>query len=108
MQDNVRIHTSHAARAWLASKRISIIDWPACSLNLNPIEHLWWHLKKRIHKHYPQYNNYSKAEEEWDDFYEALKECWRSIPGSLIRKLILGMPRQIAARRKARRWQTKY
>jgi hypothetical protein len=41
----------------------------------NPIEHLWWVLKKRMHKHYSQYNNLSQAEEEWEGFCEALKSC---------------------------------
>jgi hypothetical protein len=50
-----------------------------------------------MYKQYPQYNNYRTAEEEWEGFCEALKECWRSIPGKLIRTLILSMPRRLAA-----------
>jgi len=108
MQDNARIHTSRAARAWLTSKHITPIQWPPYSPDLNPIEHLWWHLKKRMHKFYPQYNNYRVAEEEWEGFCEALKECWRRIPSSLIKHLIMSMPRRMAACRKAHGLQTKY
>jgi transposase len=108
MQDNARIHTSRAAQAWLTSKHITPIQWPPYSPDLNPIEHLWWHLKKRMHKFYPQYNNYSVAEEEWEGFCEALKECWRRIPSSLIKHLIMSMPQRMAACRKAHGWQTKY
>jgi transposase len=64
MQDNARIHTSRAVVAFLARHRIRVIKWPAYSPDLNPIVHLWWWLKKRMHKAYPQYNNFSVAEEE--------------------------------------------
>jgi transposase len=108
MHDNARIHTSRASRAFLAQHRITPINWPAYSPDLNPIEHLWWHLKKRMFKFYPQYNNDSVAEEEWSGFCEALKECWRSIPGKLIKRLIMSMPRCLDACRRAQGWQTKY
>jgi transposase/transposase-like protein len=108
MQDNARIHTSCAAMNFLRSHKITPITWPPYSPDLNPIEHLWWHLKKRMHKQYPQYNNFSVAQEEWVSFCDALKECWRAIPGSLIRKLIMSMPHRMAACRKAQGWQTRY
>jgi transposase len=75
MQDNAHIHTMRAAMAFLRSHGITPITWPPYSPDLNPIEHLWWHLKKRMHKFYPQYNNFSRAQEEWDGFCEALKQC---------------------------------
>jgi hypothetical protein len=59
-------------------------------------------------KFYPQYNNYSVAEEEWSGFCEALKECWRSIPKKLIKRLIMSMPQRLGACRRAQGWQTKY
>jgi hypothetical protein len=108
MQDGAGIHWSHAVAAFLQRYYINTIDWPPYSPDLNPIEHLWWRLKRLMFKHFPQYNNYSRAEEEWDGFCEALKECWRRIPGKLIRRLILSMPQRLAACRKARGWQTKY
>jgi transposase len=84
MQDNARVHTAAVTRDFLNQHHINPINWPAYSPDLNPIEHLWWHLKKSMYKRYPQYNNYSRAKEEWDGFCEALKECWRSIPSKLI------------------------
>jgi len=61
-----------------------------------------------MHKLYPQYNNYSRAEKEWEGFCAALKECWQAIPGKVIKALIKSMPRRIEACRKARGWRTKY
>jgi hypothetical protein len=64
MQDNANIHTSRVVHQFLIDHHINTIIWPPYSPDLNPIEHLWWHLKKCMHKFYPQYNNYSVAEEE--------------------------------------------
>ncbi|KAI1518219.1 Transposase [Pyrenophora tritici-repentis] len=108
MQDGAGIHRSRAVAAFLQDHHINTIAWPPYSPDLNPIEHLWWALKRRMYKHYPQYNNLSQAEEEWDRFCEALKECWRSIPSKLIKRLIMSMPRRLDACRRARGWQTKY
>jgi hypothetical protein len=103
-----RVHTSRRTRAWLAEHHITPITWPAYSPDLNPIEHLWWQLKKLMARFYPQYSTYSQSQEEWDDFCRALKDCWRRIPNSMIRSLILSMPRRTEAYRRARGWQSKY
>ena len=108
MQDNARIYTSRVVRAFLAEHQITTLDWPAYSPDLNPIEHLWWQLKRRMNKFYPQYNNYSETQEQWDGFCKALKDCWRRIPRRYIEQLIKSMPRRLAACRAARGWQTKY
>jgi hypothetical protein len=108
MQDNARIHTARVVVDFMAEHGITTLEWPPYSPDLNPIEHLWWVLKKMVFKRYPQYSNYSRAHEEWESFCEALKTCWRAIPGALIKALIMSMPRRLAACRKARGWQTKY
>jgi transposase len=108
MQDGAGIHRSRAVIAFHQEHHINAIVWPAYSPDLNPIEHLWWVLKRRMYKLYPQYNNYSQAQDEWDGFCEALKVCWRGIPKKLIKRLIMSMPRRLHAVRKARGWQTKY
>jgi transposase len=108
MQDGAGIHRARVVRSFLQQHHINTINWPAYSPDLNPIEHLWHALKRRMFKLYPQYNNWSQAQEEWDGFCEALKECWRGIPAKLIKRLIMSMPRRLAAVRRARGWQTKY
>jgi transposase len=108
MQDGAGIHRARVVRSFFQQHHITTIDWPPYSPDLNPIEHMWHVLKRRMYSLYPQYNNWSQAEEEWGGFCEALKECWRGIPARLIKRLIMSMPRRLAAVRKARGWQTKY
>ena len=38
MQDNAEPHSTRVTTAWLRSKRVQVLDWPASSPDLSPIE----------------------------------------------------------------------
>ena len=40
-QDNAYIHAAKVTKAWFKEKNVTILDWPAKSPDLNPIENLW-------------------------------------------------------------------
>ncbi len=46
-QDNAKPHTAAITTAWLRSRRVRVLNWPACSPDLSPIENIWRIIKQK-------------------------------------------------------------
>ncbi len=53
-QDNAKPHNAAPATAWLPSRRVRVLNWPACSSYLSPIENIWRIIKWNIRQRRPQ------------------------------------------------------
>ncbi len=46
-QDNAKRHTVAITTAWICSRRVWLLNWPACSPDLSPIENIWRIIKRK-------------------------------------------------------------
>ncbi|GFW34056.1 transposable element Tc3 transposase [Trichonephila clavipes] len=84
--DNARPHRANIVDECLQSEDITRMDWSAYSPNLNPIEHVWDMLGRRIAAHQSPSTRLPKLR-------RALLDEWCNIPQDQIDNLILSMPR---------------
>ncbi len=78
---------------------VGVLDWPANSPDLNPIQNLWGIFKRKMR---------NKRPKNADELKATVKETWASIPPQQCHKLITSMSRRIEAVIKAKGAPTKY
>ena len=100
-QDNDPKHTSKKAKKWFQDNNINVLQWPAQSPDLNPIEHLWHHLKKKLRE-------YDEPTGGVVELWERVQVQWDNIAKEECQKLIESMPNRVKAVIKAKGGYTKY
>jgi hypothetical protein len=108
MQDNAPIYMAHTVRQWFIDMGIPVVDWPPFSPDLNPIEHIWHHLKKLVLEIHPELEGMGKGEQAIEALEKALIEAWDALPDQLFEQVADSMPYRVAAVVKAKGWHTKY
>ncbi len=87
-QDNAKPHSAHITKSWLRRKRVRVLDWPACSPDLSPIENVWRILKRKMRQRRPRTVAHLKTclQEEWDKITpETLHHLVSSVPKRLFK-----------------------
>ncbi|GFW04429.1 transposable element Tcb2 transposase [Trichonephila clavipes] len=87
MDDNAPCHRTVAAEQLLESEDIKRMDWPARSPDLNPIEHVWDFLSRRLAAR-------TLPPVTIRELRLALQDEWAAMPQQLIDTLILSMGRR--------------
>ncbi len=86
-------HTAKGTKSWLKDHGVGVLDWPANSPDLNPIENIRGIVKRKMRNKRPKNS---------DELKDTVKETWASIPSQQCHKLITPMPHQIEAVIKAK------
>ncbi|KAG0858946.1 hypothetical protein G6F16_013378 [Rhizopus arrhizus] len=87
--DNDPKHTSKLVKKYLEQQSYNILEWPAQSPDLNPIENMWSLLKRRL-------NDYETAPKGMNELYERVTKVWYDLmKPEECQKVIETMPKRI-------------
>jgi transposase len=98
-QDNDPKHTAKIITKFLQEKKVEKLPWVAQSPDLNPIEHLWDEMGRKMKEQKVQ----NKQE-----LRELVVEVWKSISSSVTQKLVNSMGRRIREVIKNKGGSTRY
>ncbi|GFX44063.1 transposable element Tcb1 transposase [Trichonephila clavipes] len=88
MDDNCRPHRANLVENFLFEEGIVRMECPACSPDMNPIDHVWDALGRRAAGH-------QSPPQTLQDLKRALLEEWDRIPQLVINSLIDSMPQRL-------------
>ena len=99
--DNAPIHTAKKTTKWKQDNMIPCLPWPPQSPDLNPMEHLWDELERRVRKH-------SVLPKNLNELFSILQKDWKKIPRSTLENLVDSMPCRVQAVCKSKGYSTNY
>ena len=86
--DNDPKHTARSTKQWLADHEINVLDWPSQSPDLNPMEHLWNEVKRRL-------RNLPERPSSQNDLWKEMQDVWNDIEVEVCDKLVRTMPERV-------------
>ncbi|EPS44330.1 hypothetical protein H072_1671 [Dactylellina haptotyla CBS 200.50] len=91
-QDNAPAHAAAATRQDLEERKVQVIQWPAFSPDLNPIETVWNYMKDYIEDHHSARKNPSHSV-----LRRYVQEAWEVVPEAYLQDLVNTMPARCQA-----------
>ena len=86
MHDNDSKHTSALVKDWLVKQHMKTLPWPPHSPDLNPVEHLWDELERRLKERQPKNRQ---------ELRNLLFKEWNKTEISVLEKLVDSVPSRL-------------
>lgn len=100
MQDNATPHTARTTQQMIQGHNIRLLDWPPCSPDVNPIEHVWDEIDRRV-RQLPQPQNLAELERD-------LINTWYNLPQRVLCNYVNSMRSSCLAVIRANGGHTRY
>uniref|UniRef100_H3GNM6 Tc1-like transposase DDE domain-containing protein n=1 Tax=Phytophthora ramorum TaxID=164328 RepID=H3GNM6_PHYRM len=88
VHDNTPVHTAKLTAGYLRELQLISLGHPSQNPDLNPIEDVWFIMKKELNKNLTTFI---------DDLKMNLKKMWANIDDDLVKKCVLSMPKRLKA-----------
>ena len=98
VQDNAPPHTAHDTAAFMDQQNVEVMDWPARSPDMNPIEHVWDEMSVWIRD----------MDATVVELNNAVRQAWAAVRPGRVRTLVESMPLRVRALLVARGGYTRY
>ena len=108
MQDNAPIHCTNKTKQWFKDMGIPVTDQPPYSPDLNPIKHIWWHLKAKVLEIHLELKNLGAGEQNKEALKKALIKAWDLLNDTIIEACLENMCRRRDVVITAKEWHIKY
>ena len=89
MHDNARPHSAAITKQFLATNNVNVLDWPANSPELNPMDQVWDELGRRVRRNHVILTV--------NDLAAALQAEWATLSAPFIQRYVNSMRRRITA-----------
>ena len=100
MHDNERPHVARICRQFRNRNNVNVLPWPVLSPYINPIEHIWDYLGRKVRARGNVHN--------LTDLENALIQEWNNIPNVVIRRYVRSVRGRLAACINSRGGHTRY
>lgn len=100
-QDNARPHVARVVQDFLAQQNVDVLQWPAISPDLSPIEHVWDEMKRRLRR-------LPNQPLTLQQLTQRLVHIWNNIPQAFIDNVVGSMRRRCEACIAANGGHTRY